>query len=118
MTTHETDANIFRQVWSDCWKSLFFFGSLLIGIILVGSFSRWLGLTLFTIFALVTLRYILRLLYAFGLGVLVVPLTIMAALKIVPTGAQRLWDEVSLLNANAVILMQLFVLISYNLFLY
>ena len=115
----DRDETIFRQVWHDCLKSLFFFGSLLIGIMLLGSLARWLGLVLFTIFALVTLRDSLRLLLAIGLGVLVLPFTIMAALKIVPISAQRgFGNEFHLLNANAIILMQLFVLVGYNLLLY
>jgi hypothetical protein len=113
------DEHIFRQVWSDCWRSLFFFGALFGGIIVLGSYYRWLGLALFVIFALVTLRDILKLLLAVGLGVIVLPLTIMAALKIVPiSGQQGRVDEVYLLNANAIIVMQLFVLVGYNLFLY
>jgi len=65
---------------------------------------------LFTIFALVTLKDILRLLMAIGLGVLVLPFTIMAALKIAPiSGQQGFGNEFHLLNANAIILMQLFV---------
>jgi hypothetical protein len=115
----ESDELIFRQVWADCWKSLFFFGTLLACIIFVGSFSRWLGLVLFSIFAVVTLRDILRLLFAVGLGVLVLPFTLMAALKMVPVSDSRLrGDEVYLLNANAIVVMQLFVLVTYNLFLY
>jgi hypothetical protein len=113
------DETIFRQVWSDCWRSLFFFGTMLGGIVLLGSYYRWLGLLLFTIFALVTLRDILKLLFAVGLGVLVLPFTIMAVLKIAPiNGPRGVVDEVYILNANAIILMQLFVLIVYNLFLY
>jgi hypothetical protein len=113
------DENIFRQVWSDCWRNLFFFGTLFVGIIALGTYYRWLGLALFVIFALVTLRDILKLLLAVGLGVIVLPLTIMAALKIVPISSpQGRVDEVYLLNANAIILMQLFVLVGYNLFLY
>jgi len=115
----DRDESIFRQVWYDCLRSLFFFGSLLLGIILLGSLSRWLGLALFTIFALVTLKDILRLLMAVGLGVLVLPFTIMAALKIAPISGQKgFGNEFHILNANAVVLMQLFVLIGYNLFLY
>lgn len=115
----DSDELIFRQVWADCWKSLFFYGAMLACIIFVGSFSRWFGLVLFSIFAVVTLRDILRLLYAVGLGVLVLPFTLMVALKIVPRDDARLQgDEVYLLNANAIVVMQLFVLITYNLFLY
>jgi hypothetical protein len=115
----DRDESIFREVWRDCVKSLFFFGSLLVGIMLLGSLSRGLGLVLFTIFALVTLKDILRLLLAVGLGVLVLPFTLLAALKIAPVSAQRGFEnEFHLLNANAIILMQLFVLVGYNLFLY
>ena len=115
----DRDESIFWQVSYDCLKSLFVFGSLLLGIVLLGSLARWLGLVLFTIFALVTLKDILRLLMAIGLGVLVLPFTIMAALKIAPiSGQQGFGNEFHLLNANAIILMQLFVLIGYNLFLY
>lgn len=115
----DSDELIFRQVWADCWKSLFFYGTMLACIIFVGSFSRWFGLVLFSIFAVVTLRDILKLLYAVGLGVLVLPFTLMAAFKIGPASDSRLrGDEVYLLNANAIVVMQLFVLITYNLFLY
>jgi predicted ferric reductase len=114
-----TDETIFRQVWNDCWKSLFLYGAVLAGIVVLDSFSRPLGLLLFAIFAVVSLRDTLRLLYAIGLGVLVLPLTLMIAFKVV---SLRDWrggtDEVYLLNANAVILMQLFILVGYNLFLY
>jgi hypothetical protein len=115
----DRDECIFREVWHDCWKSLFLFGSLLIGIMVLGSLARWLGLVLFLIFALVTVKDIVRLLMAVGLGVLVLPFTIMAALKIVPSGDQHgVGNEAYLLNANAIIVMQLFVLVAYNLFLY
>ena len=115
----DSDENIFRQVWHDCLKSLFLFGSLLLGIVLLGSLARWLGVVLFTLFALVTLKDILRLFMAVGLGVLVLPFTIMAAFKIAPiSGQQGFGNEFHLLNANAIIIMQLFVLIGYNLFLY
>ena len=117
--THDRDESIFHEVWHDCWKSLFVFGGLLIGILLLGSIARWLGLVLFTIFALVTLKDILRLLMAIALGALVLPFTIMAAFKVHPNSdGQGLGDGVHLLNANAIILMQLFVLVGYNLFLY
>jgi hypothetical protein len=117
--THDRDESIFHEVWHDCWKSLFLFGSLLIGILLLGSIARWLGLVLFTIFALVTLKDILRLLKAIALGVLVLPFTLIAAFKIRPKGnGLGLGNEVYLLNANAIILMQLFVLVGYNFFLY
>ena len=117
--THDRDESIFHEVWHDCWKSLFLFGSLFIGILLLGSIARWLGLVLFTIFALVTLKDILRLLMAIGLGVLVLPFTIMAAFKICPNSdRQGIGNGVHLLNANAIILMQLFVLVGYNFFLY
>ena len=117
--THDRDESIFHEVWQDCWKSLFLFGSLFIGILLVGTISRWLGLALFTIFALVTLRDILRLVVAIGLGVLVLPFAIVAAFKIRPSREeQEMGNGVHLLNANAIILMQLFVLVGYNLFLY
>ena len=117
--TQDRDESIFHEVWQDCWKSLFLFGSLFIGILLVGTISRWLGLALFTIFALVTLKDILRLVVAIGLGVLVLPFTIIAAFKIRPRSEeQEMGNGVYLLNANAIILMQLFVLVGYNLFLY
>ena len=117
--TYDTDEGIFHQVWHDCWKSLFFFGRLLIGILLLGSIARWLGLVLFMVFAVVTLKDILRLVVAIGLGVLVLPFTIMAAFKIRPNSeGEGLGDGLHLLNANAIILMQLFVLVGYNLFLY
>jgi hypothetical protein len=116
LMTQDRDESIFQEVWHDCWKSLFLFGSLLIGILLLGSIARWLGLALFTIFALVTLKDILRLLMAIGLGVLVLPFTIMAAFKI--RSNSDVGNGVYLLNANAIILMQLFVLVGYNFFLY
>jgi hypothetical protein len=117
--THDKDESIFQEVWQDCWKSLFLFGSLFIGILLLGSIARWLGLVLFTIFALVTLKDILRLLMAIGIGVLVLPFTIMAAFKIrLSSDGEGLGNGVYLLNANAIILMQLFVLVGYNFFLY
>jgi hypothetical protein len=116
LMTHDRDESIFQEVWQDCWKSLFLFGSLLIGVLLLGSIARWLGLVLFTIFALVTLKDILRLLMAIGLGVLVLPFTIMAAFKI--RRNSDVGNGVYLLNANAIILMQLFVLVGYNFFLY
>jgi hypothetical protein len=116
LMTHDRDESICQEVWHDCWKSLFLFGSLLIGILLLGSIARWLGLLFFTIFALVTLKDILRLLMAIGLGVLVLPFTIMAAFKIRPNS--DVGNGVYLLNANAIILMQLFVLVGYNFFLY
>jgi len=117
--THDKDESIFQEVWQDCWKSLFLFGSLFIGILLLGSIARWLGLVLFTIFALFTLKDILRLLMAIGIGVLVLPFTIMAAFKIrLSSDGEGLGNGVYLLNANAIILMQLFVLVGYNFFLY
>ena len=113
------DESIFKEVWHDCWKSLCLFGSLLLGIVILSSVAPWLGLVLFLSFALVTVKDIVRLLMAVGLGVVVLPLTIMAALRIVPGGDQRdVGNEIHLLNANAIILMQLFVLLGYNLFLY
>ena len=120
--TYGRDEGIFHEVWHDCWKNLFFFGSLFVGILLLSSIARWLGLVLFTIFALVTLKDILRLVTAIALGVLVLPFTILASFKIRSTGdgtdREELGNGVYLLNANAIILMQLFVLVGYNLYLY
>jgi hypothetical protein len=73
----------------------------------------------FTLFAIVTLKDILRLLMAVGIGILVLPFTIIASLKRVsPTGPRVYADGVYLLNANAIVVMQLFILVAYNLFLY
>ena len=91
----------------------------MIGVVWLGSVARWLGLVLFTLFAVVTLKDILRLLMAVGIGILVLPFTIIAALKPVSVTGTRVYaDGVYLLNANAIVLMQLFVLVAYNLFLY
>jgi hypothetical protein len=115
----DKDQSIFRQVWQDCWRSLVLFGGLLVGVIWLGSMARWLGLVLFALFAIVTLKDILRLLRAVAFGILVLPFTILAAVKPVSvTGPRVSADGVYLLNANAIVLMQLFVLVAYNLFLY
>ncbi len=115
----DKDQNIFRQVWQDCWRSLVLFGGLLVGVVWVGSMARWLGLVFFTLFALVTFKDILRLLMAVGIGIIVLPFTIIAAMKPVSVHGPRAYaDGVYLLNANAIVLMQLFVLVAYNLFLY
>jgi hypothetical protein len=111
-----SDEKIFREVWDDCWKNLTLFGALLLGVVGLGWIAPWLGMILFTMFALLTLRNIFRLLFALGLAVLVLPLL---ALQLVPFKERfEPIGEISLLNANAVIVMQLFVLLAYNLFLY
>lgn len=111
-----SDEKIFREVWGDCWKNLAVFGALLLGILALGWIARWLGMVLFTIFALLTLRNVFRLLFAISLGALVLPLV---ALNLVPFKERsEPIGETSLLNSNAVIVMQLFVLLGYNLFLY
>jgi hypothetical protein len=115
----EKDQGIFRQVWQDCWRSLVLFGGLLVGVVWLGSMARWLGLVLFGLFALVTLKDILRLLMAVGIGIIVLPFTIIAAMKPLPATGPRVYtDGIYLLNANAIVVMQLFVLVAYNLFLY
>jgi hypothetical protein len=115
----DKDQSIFHQVWQDCWRSLALFGGLLVGVVLAGSMARWLGLVFFTLFALVTLKDILRLLMAVGIGILVLPFTLIAAMKPVSVPGSRVYaDGVYLLNANAIVVMQLFVLVAYNLFLY
>jgi hypothetical protein len=116
---HDQDQSIFRQVWQDCWRSLVLFGGLLVGVVWLGSMARWLGLVFFTLFALVTLKDILRLLMAVGIGIVVLPFTLIAAMKPVSvTGPRVHTDGLYLLNANAIVVMQLFVLVAYNLFLY
>ncbi len=91
----------------------------MVGVVWLGSMARWLGLVFFTLFALATLKDILRLLMAVGIGIVVLPFTILAAMKPVSITRPRLdTDGVYLLNANAIVLMQLFVLVAYNLFLY
>jgi hypothetical protein len=115
----DKDHSIFRQVWQDCWRSLVLFGGLLVGVVWLGSVARWLGLVFFTLFALVTLKDILRLLMAVGIGIVVLPFTIIAAMKPLSINGPRVYtDGVYLLNANAIVVMQLFVLVAYNLFLY
>jgi hypothetical protein len=115
----DQDHSIFRQVWQDCWRSLVLFGGLLVGVVWLGSMARWLGLVFFTLFALITLKDILRLLMAVGIGIVVLPFTIIAAMKPVSvTGPRVHTDGLYLLNANAIVIMQLFVLVAYNLFLY
>lgn len=105
---------IFRQTFIDSIKNIGFFGTVVVVIVIIGSFVRWLGAGLFAIFALTTLIDIFRLLIAIGLGILMLPVKILLSLR----NHQLAKDEIYLWGATLVQGVQFVVFIGYNVFLY
>ena len=72
---------VFGQVLANSVKNIFFFGAGLGVIIFAGSFFRWVGLTLFAIFALIVALNVFQWLFTAGLMLLVLPGKLWHAVK-------------------------------------
>lgn len=80
---------VLRQVWSDSWKNIVFFGAAVPIIALVGSYVRWLGLVLFAGFTVITLIDVLRLLFVAGLSMLMLPIKVVQSVMSRGVAAKR-----------------------------
>ncbi len=106
-TIIDEDRAISRQVWNDCWRSIILHGAVVLIIVGLGSFARWLGLLLFAGFAMITLFDIFKLLIVGGTSTLPTVLRSRGALR---TDAYR--------DIAAVAFVESMIIITYNFYLY